>query len=90
MVEHVARHLANRAELLKAIEAKRAEWHREDDARDRARSEHWAALMQGLKDVDAVIVAAGGEVPSDEPEHTEAAAHEAERVEDAAPEPVEH
>lgn len=63
MVEHVARHLANRAELLKALDDKKAEWAQQDAVREIGRTEVLAAFEQGLKDVDAVIVEAGGEVP---------------------------
>lgn len=73
--EAVARHLANRADLLAVRDALQARWDAEDAATGAARAEHMAKFDQGLKDIDAVIVADGGEVP-------------VEAVPDPEPEPV--
>jgi hypothetical protein len=61
--EAVARHLANRADLVAARDALQAKWDAEDATVAAARAEHMAKFEQGLRDVDAVIVTDGGEVP---------------------------
>jgi hypothetical protein len=62
------RHYANRMGLLDALAMRETEWKQEDADNAARRDETRASFTQGLRDIDLVIVAAGGEIPADVPE----------------------
>lgn len=76
--KHLERHYANREDLLTAGRAAAAKWEAEMDALRDRRDANMALFDQGLKDIEAVIVEAGGKTLA------EAAAH----VEPVEPEPA--
>jgi hypothetical protein len=58
------RHFSNRVDLLKARDAKVAQWKAEDNATANLRMSEMQSFSNGVRDIDKVITDLGGTVPT--------------------------